>query len=118
MRFRRRMSLVFAAAQITGLLWAGAGSTGAATLPPSEWVIGPQKRVVVLTFDGRAKSEALLRVLADLSDRNARASFFFPGAYVRKHPDKARLALAGGHKLGNAGWGKERFTQLSDTAIR
>ncbi|HYI45259.1 MAG TPA: polysaccharide deacetylase family protein, partial [Actinomycetota bacterium] len=95
-----------------------AGRAGAANLPPSEWVIGPQSRAVILTFDGQAKGEALARVLGDLADKDARATFFLPGSYVDKHPDKARLILAANNKLGNAGWGKERFTTMSDAQIR
>lgn len=90
----------------------------AADLPPSEWVIGPQNRAVILTFDGQTRNKALARVLGDLADRDARGSFFLPGSYVSHHPDKARLILAANHKLGNAGWGKERFTSMSDSQIR
>lgn len=113
----RRAALVVIALQVAALFVA-AGPTGAANLPPSEWVIGPQNRVVLLTFDGRAKSKALIRVLQELSDRGARATFFLPGSFVEQHPNKARLVLAGNHKLGNAGWGKERFTAMTDAEIR
>jgi len=115
---RRLRAAPLIALVLAGSIWLPHTPIAAGNLSPSEWVIGPQQRVVILTFDGRARGKALARVLKDLADRDARASFFLPGSYVAKHPDKARLILAAGHKLGNAGWGKERFTKISDTAIR
>jgi peptidoglycan/xylan/chitin deacetylase (PgdA/CDA1 family) len=117
MRSLRRAAFSVAVVQIATVL-ALPGRVAAANLPPSEWVIGPQGRVALLTFDGRTKGEALTRVVEDLVSRDARATFFLPGSYVANNPDKARLVLAGNHKLGNAGWGKERYTSMSDDAIR
>lgn len=114
----RGAALALSAIQVAALFWLPAGPSGAADLPPSEWVIGPQTRAVLLTFDGRARSKALVRVLQELADRGARASFFMPGSYIAKNPNKARLVLAGNNKLGNAGWSRTRFTDMSDAAIR
>src|SRR5688572_9974473 len=113
MRISRRTALIAVAVQVAGGLVVAAPTAVARSLPPSEWVVGPQNRVALLTFDGRTRSKALIRVLQELSDRGARATFFLPGSYVGKNPNKARLVLAGNHKLGNAGWGKERFTSMS-----
>src|SRR5687768_1424402 len=118
MRPPRRAALALSAIQFAAVLWLPAAPVGARSLPPSEWVIGPQSRVVLLTFDGRARSKALIRVLQDLADRGARASFFLPGSYVEKNPNKARLVLAGNNKLGNAGWGRSKFTDMSDGSVR
>ncbi len=118
MKVHRRAATFFVLFQIAGLLWVPASSTRAGNLPPSEWVIGPQRRVVMLTFDGKTRSKSLVRVLEDLEAGNARASFFLPGQYVKKHRDRARLVLELGHKLGNAGWDNAKFTNMSDAAIR
>ncbi len=118
MRSGRRTVLHVAFVQLMVVVLLPLGPAVAADLPPSEWVIGPQRRVVLLTFDGRAKSRALLRVLADLADAKAHASFFLPGSYIKYHPKKAKLAMRSGHKLGNRGWGKAPFTKMSDAGIR
>lgn len=118
MKVRRRATTFLVLIQLVGMLWLPISKSDAATRPPSEWVVGPQKRIVILTFDGRTRSKGLLRVLGDLAERDARASFFLPGQYVARHPEKARLVLEGNHKLGNAGWDKQRFTTMSTEGVR
>jgi peptidoglycan/xylan/chitin deacetylase (PgdA/CDA1 family)/lipoprotein-anchoring transpeptidase ErfK/SrfK len=118
MKGRRRATTFLILLQLVAMLWLPLSKSAAATRPPSEWVVGPQKRIVILTFDGQTRSKGLLRVLGDLAERDARASFFLPGQYVARHPEKARLVLEGNHKLGNGGWDKQRFTKMSSEGVR
>lgn len=87
-------------------------------LPPTEWVVGPQKRVVMLTFEGRTTNKQLFEVLATLEQKNAVASFFFPGEWVAAHRQKVRAVRLAGHTIGNRGYGPTPFTRLSSDQIR
>lgn len=91
---------------------------GAATLPPSEWVIGPRQKIVMLTFDGQARSQHLLQVLERLAEKNARSSFFMSGQWIRHHQKKARAVVLAGHSMGNRGYGTDTFTSLGDDVLR
>lgn len=90
----------------------------AAELPPSEWVIGPRKKLAFITLDGQPKVKHLRSVLETLENRRARASFFFPGRWIEGHRSDARSVRDAGHKLGNRGYGTTPFTQLDETALR
>ncbi|MDP9067198.1 MAG: polysaccharide deacetylase family protein [Actinomycetota bacterium] len=115
---------VIGAALVAALTAGVLGSTApvavaaATALPPSEWVVGPDKRVAMITFEGQTRSRSFLSVLETLARENAKASFFLPGRWVDHHQEKARLAKAAGHTLGNRGYGDARFTSLSDAQIR
>lgn len=91
---------------------------GAASLPPSEWVLGPHKPVALITFDGQTKVKYLMKVRDTLKKKGAKASFFMAGRWISQHPKKARELVRAGHALGNRGWGTERFTNMDETAIR
>lgn len=94
-------------------------SAGAAPLfPPSEWVAGPHKRVVFLTFDGQTRSKYVSNVLQTLKQKHAKASFFIAGSWIRAHRKKAKLIRRRDHELGNRGFGKAPFTQLGDAELR
>ena len=118
MRRTKRGALALVALQIAALLAVSQAPVSAAGLPPSEWVIGPQTRVVMLTFNGAPRASAFLNVLETLERKNAKATFFLPGRWIEQHQEKARLAQLAGHTLGNRGYGKARFTSLSDSALR
>jgi peptidoglycan/xylan/chitin deacetylase (PgdA/CDA1 family)/lipoprotein-anchoring transpeptidase ErfK/SrfK len=118
MKRRTSLAVALTGIQLAALLQVGAPARAATTFPPSEWIIGPQRRVVFITLDGQTSSQNLLSVLGDLSAHRARASFFMSGSWVAHHEDKARLIRAGNHSMGNRGWGTDRFTSLSDSELR
>ena len=101
-----------------GIVPAAGGSAAAASLPPSEWVVGPHKPVALITLDGQTKMKLLDKVLATLRTKRAKASFFIAGEWITAHPKKARAIRRAGHSLGNRGWSKASFTTMDDTAIR
>ncbi len=115
---KKTLAAAMVGAQLGALLAASSPVRAAAVYPPSEWVIGPQARVVMLTFNGAIKPQGFSKVLQTLKDGNARASFFLPGYWVRHHKKRARSARAAGHTLGNRGYGDQRFTSLSDEQLR
>jgi peptidoglycan/xylan/chitin deacetylase (PgdA/CDA1 family)/lipoprotein-anchoring transpeptidase ErfK/SrfK len=86
--------------------------------PPSEWVVGPQKRIAVITFEGKTGKKQLRYVLRVLKNRRAKASFFFPGRWVDRHEGRARRVRRRGHALGNRGYRKTLFTRLDESGIR
>ncbi|HEX2295993.1 MAG TPA: polysaccharide deacetylase family protein, partial [Actinomycetota bacterium] len=116
---RRRLALWLAAAQVGAVLAAfGAAAPAAAALPPSEWVVGPQTRSVIITLDGTARNKVMDELLLMLERKKANLSFFLPGAWIEHHETRARLIKRGGHLLGNRGYGKAPFTSLDDGALR
>ncbi len=117
MRKRHVARFLVAAQAVTGLV-AVAPPAGAAGLPPSEWVVGPQTRSVIITLDGTARNKVMDELLLLLERKRANLSFFLPGTWVRHHSTRARLVRRGGHLLGNRGYGKAPFTSLDDTALR
>lgn len=97
---------------------AGAGSANAAYLPPSEWVVGPHKRLALITLDGQTKTPYLDQVVDVLRTKRAKASFFLSGEWVSGHRRKARALRRAGFALGNRGWSSAPFTQLEDDTLR
>ncbi|MDQ3915509.1 MAG: polysaccharide deacetylase family protein [Actinomycetota bacterium] len=115
----RRLALSLTAAQIgVGLVALGPAAPAAAALPPSEWVVGPQTRSVVITLDGTARNKVMDELLLMLERKKANLSFFLPGSWIEHHSTRARLIKRGGHLLGNRGYGKAPFTSLDDAALR
>lgn len=114
----RTASLLSALALASALLIVAAPVAASATLPPSEWVIGPHKPLVLLTFDGQAKVKFLVKVLAALETKNAKASFFISGEWISSHPKKARLIRTSGNALGNRGFGTAPFTSMDEATLR
>jgi peptidoglycan/xylan/chitin deacetylase (PgdA/CDA1 family)/lipoprotein-anchoring transpeptidase ErfK/SrfK len=104
--------------QVAAMLSMAQTPASAATFGPTEWVIGPEARVVMLTFNGSPRARAFLETLETLESKNAKATFFLPGSWVEHHKEKSRLARLAGHTLGNRGYGDARFTSLSDAALR
>ena len=95
-----------------------APAAAAATFRPTEWVIGPHQKNVIITFDGQTSNEAFDSVLATLALKRVKASFFIPGRWVDYHKKRARAMRMAGHVLGNRGYGTRAFTSLSDPALR
>ncbi|MDQ4124362.1 MAG: polysaccharide deacetylase family protein [Actinomycetota bacterium] len=115
---RRRVALLLAAVQAAGTLVVLAATPAAAAFPPSEWVVGPQTRSVIITLDGTARNKVMDELLLMLERKKADLSFFVPGAWIDHHETRARLVKRGGHLLGNRGYGKALFTSLDDAALR
>lgn len=116
--FTRTTSVLSIAALAASALVTAAPIALAAELLPSEWVIGPHKKIAYITLDGQTKVKHLRSVLETLENRRANASFFFPGKWVERHRRDARRVLNAGHKLGNRGYGTAPFTQLDETTLR
>jgi len=114
----KRLAVALIAAQVAALLSVGSPVSAAGSYPPTEWVIGPEARVVMLTFNGSPRARSFLKILETLESKNAKATFFLPGSWVQHHQEKSRLARLAGHTLGNRGYGDARFTSLSDSALR
>src|SRR5215213_4320511 len=115
----RRLVTLLAAAQVwvaLAGLWFPAQA--APQLPPSEWVAGPNKRVVLLTFQGKTTNKGLDFVLRVLEERSVKASFFLPGRWVRYHQRRAARIRRAGHALGNRGYGDAPFTSLDNARLR
>ena len=56
---------------------------------------------VFLTFDGGATDAGFDSILASLSGRRVKCTFFLTGKFVEKYPDKSRRLLAEGHEIAN-----------------
>jgi peptidoglycan/xylan/chitin deacetylase (PgdA/CDA1 family)/lipoprotein-anchoring transpeptidase ErfK/SrfK len=116
---RRRLLPLLATVLIAACLAVGsAPSVSAATLPPSEWVVGPHKPLALITFDGQTKVKYLVKVLDALKAKGASVSFFMAGQWIDAHPKKARLVAQRGHALGNRGYSKSTFTSMDETTLR
>jgi peptidoglycan/xylan/chitin deacetylase (PgdA/CDA1 family) len=114
---KKRFSLLTALVVMAGTI-VGVGSA-AASVPPSEWVIGPRGRAVFLVFEGQPRGKHLDSILSTLKKKNVRASFFISGAWIDHHESRARKILRQGHRLGNRGYGSgDVFTTMDDASIR
>ena len=115
---KRTLSRFLALAMLAGATVVANPLPASAALPPSEWVIGPNAPVVMITFDGQARAKQFLKIKETLEEKRAKASFFISGQWVQFHRDKARGLRKQGHFLGNRGYGTTPFTQLDAEAIR
>jgi peptidoglycan/xylan/chitin deacetylase (PgdA/CDA1 family)/peptidoglycan hydrolase-like protein with peptidoglycan-binding domain len=88
------------------------------SLPPSEWVVGPQKRTAIITIDGQTKWTNFREILDKLAAHEAKASFFVSGSWIDNHREKARLIRKAGHVLGNRGYTQAKLTDLDDSSLR
>ncbi|MDQ3659735.1 MAG: polysaccharide deacetylase family protein [Actinomycetota bacterium] len=103
---------------LVGSITLSSGAAAAPSRPPSEWVIGPDKKVVMLTFNGQAGKKGIGHVKRVLRRRHVKASFFFSGRWVAHHKKRARRVVRHGHILGNKGYGRTSLASLDDTALR
>jgi peptidoglycan/xylan/chitin deacetylase (PgdA/CDA1 family) len=58
-------------------------------------------REVAFTFDGGADANIAGEILDGLRARNAHATMFLTGQFIRLHPDLVRRMAAEGHEVGN-----------------
>jgi len=107
--------LIFA---LVGSVALAAGAAAAPARPPSEWVVGPHKKAVLLTFNGEAGKKGLHHVKKVLRRRHVKASFFLSGRWVAHHKKRARGVVRRGHILGNNGYGRASLVSLDDIALR
>jgi len=71
-------------------------------LPSSvTWEIETAEKEIFLTFDDGPIPEVTPLILKTLDEYNAKATFFFVGDNVRKHPEEFRMVAEKGHALGN-----------------
>jgi peptidoglycan/xylan/chitin deacetylase (PgdA/CDA1 family) len=88
-------------------LISAAGYAGYATMAPESQLYGrtlthgADPGQIALTFDDGPNDPHTLRLLDVLARREARATFFLIGKYVRRRPDIARAIQAAGHQIGN-----------------
>ena len=103
------------------LLWYAASVETSQVFGPA-LVRGPQGgNCVALTFDD-GPSPATGKILDLLGERQIRATFFFCGMNVERHPEIVRRAAAEGHTLGNHTYshpfvyllGRQRFAEEID----
>lgn len=115
---RRIGATVLLALQLAGLfVVVGPIRAASAATPPSEWVIGPRKKAVLLTFDGQTSSKNVGRVLDVLHNKNVTASFFISGEWLERNKEVGERIHDSGHVLGNRGYGNRPFTGMSDEEI-
>jgi peptidoglycan/xylan/chitin deacetylase (PgdA/CDA1 family) len=115
----KRQTVTLAVLLVTVSMVAGPITAArASSVPPSEWVVGPQRRVAFITFDGQTKAKKVLNIAKVLKTKHARASFFMPGVWVAHHRTKARLIHLAGNAFGNRGWLNGSFLQQSDDQIK
>jgi peptidoglycan-N-acetylmuramic acid deacetylase len=63
--------------------------------------VGPDPRVVYLTFDEGYENGNTPKILDTLKDNDVKATFFVTGAYCREDPKLVKRMLAEGHTVGN-----------------
>ncbi len=64
-------------------------------------VRGSDPRQIALTYDDGPNDPHTLNLLDVLAKRDAKATFFLIGRYVRKRPDIVRAIQSAGHAIGN-----------------
>ncbi len=69
--------------------------------PNFTWRIPTQEKVMYLTFDDGPIPEVTPWVLEQLSQYDAKATFFCVGENVMRHPDVLQKVLKSGHSVGN-----------------
>src|SRR5262249_34800539 len=86
---------------------ATAGYAAYATMAPQSQLYGrtlthgPDPGEIALTFDDGPNDPHTLRLLDVLARRQAKATFFLIGKYVRRRGDIVRAIAAAGHEIGN-----------------
>lgn len=64
----------------------------------------PGEKLVALTFDDGPWENYTEQVLNILRQNNIKATFFWIGLHIQKHPELARKVAAEGHAIGNHTW--------------
>lgn len=79
-------------------------------------VKGPETDSTALTFDD-GPSNITEEVLNILKKHNAKATFFWQGQNLAKHPELVRRAIAEGHELANHSWDHTNSDQLNNEQL-
>lgn len=87
-------------------------------LPPSEWVLGPERDISFLVFSGATSPAGVRQVLVRLDRSGAPGAFFLPGKFLRTHPGLARAIVDSGHHLGHTGLKQRQFTRLGKSGLK
>lgn len=66
--------------------------------------IGPQEKVIWLTFDEGYENGYTEKILDTLKEKNCPAVFFVTGQYARENPELMKRMIAEGHAAGNHSW--------------
>ena len=66
--------------------------------------LGGKEKAIALTFDDGPWPQTTVQVLNILKQNNIKATFFWIGRNLKKHPDIARQVVAEGHAIGNHTW--------------
>ena len=103
---------------LTASTYIVAPTAAANSLPPSEWLIGQRQKIAMIVFDGQGGSKKFLTVLKVLDELDARASFFVSARWVDENKKTARRIVRDGHILGNRGYGRTPFTEMSRGWLR
>lgn len=66
--------------------------------------IGPQEKVIWLTFDEGYENGYTEKILDTLREKKCPAVFFVTGQYARENPELMKQMIADGHAVGNHSW--------------
>lgn len=72
-------------------------------------------RVVALTFDGDAHTNAIKEILDTLASRKVRATMFITGNFVRHNPRAVKAIFRAGHEIGNHTYSHPHLTSWEST---
>src|SRR5215472_16166769 len=110
---------------LTGLAAAAVASyAGYASMAPQSQLYGRtltrgrDPRRMALTFDDGPNDPHTLRLLDVLARRQAKATFFLIGKYVRRRPDIARAIKEAGHAVGNHTYNHPNLIFASPKRVR
>jgi peptidoglycan-N-acetylglucosamine deacetylase len=112
-------------AALTSLATAAAASyAGYATMSPTLQLYGRtlthgrDPMQMALTYDDGPNDPHTLRLLDVLAKRQAKATFFLIGKYVRQRPEIARAIQAAGHAIGNHTYNHPNLIFVSAARLR
>ncbi len=92
-------------------------------MPRLTWDIPGEEKNVYLSFDDGPTPDVTRRVLENLKQYNAKATFFCLGRNVDHYPEIYRQILNGGHSTGNhtyshlKGWGSSNKNYFDDIEL-
>lgn len=79
----------------------GAGATEEELLKYNAYYMGPDKKVVYLTFDEGSLDTYVKEIVNVLNKNNVKATFFLCKGFIVKNPDLIKHMAESGHSIGN-----------------
>jgi len=76
-------------------------------------VMPTDRKVVALTFDAGANTDAVASILATLRAEGVPGTFFLTGTFIESFPAATRSIVDAGHRVGNHSTTHPHFTSLS-----